>query len=102
MFPDVQNERDNWTLSDGSAAGSGQWTVSSWERGQEERPGVWCGDLLDARAILAGFKAKGSSGPLGLVDGDPRGSWVPARRVVSPGQGCSPISRDLGREGGSF
>ena len=57
MFPDVQNERDNWTLSDGSAAGSGQWTVSSWERGEEERPGVWCGDLSDACAILAGFKA---------------------------------------------
>ena len=101
MFPDVQNEQDGWTLSDGSAAGSGQWTVSSWERGQEERRGR---DVVTsgARAILAGFKAKGSSGPLRLADGELRGSWVPARRVVSPGQGCCPISRDLGRRGGSF
>ena len=98
----MQNEQDTWSLSDGSAAGSGRQTASSWERGQEERLGEGYGDLLDARAILAGFKARGSSGPRGLADGDLRGSWVPVRWVVSPGQGCSPISRGLGRREGQL
>ena len=102
MFPDVQDEQDNGTLSDGSAAGSGQETASSWERGREERLGEGYGALSDARAVLAGFKAKGSSGPRGLADGDLRGSCVPVCWVVSPGQGCSPVSRGLGRRAGQL
>lgn len=71
-------------------------------RGVRRRGGGRGVVTLDARAVLAGFKAKGSSGPLRLSDGELRGSWVPARRVVSPGQGCCPISRDLGRRGGQL